>query len=126
MGTRMGTRPKRRTGIECEARQVRGDRRGIPGGANHEALPQAERWEELLPLREIVHIRQRSAVELHTRGFPGTSTEPLLEGSYLPGERVIERERPLQDSPCGGLRPRRDTGFVLRDQQGLLMEHHGG
>src|SRR5512134_3326914 len=95
MRARMGPCPKRRTGIEREARHSGRDGRGIPWGANYEALPNAERLEELLPLREIIHVQERSAVELYVSSRADIPTEPLLEGNHLSGEHVIKRESPL-------------------------------
>src|SRR5262249_29636751 len=124
MRTRMGTCPKGRAGIERKARHGGRDGRGIPWGANHEAFPNTERLEELLPLREIIHVQQRSAIELYVRSLIGPGTEPLLQGSYMPAERVLKRQGPLENSPCCGLRPCLDADGTLRGQHGLLMEHH--
>ena len=114
MRARMGTCPKSRTWIECEARHGGRDGRGIPWGANHEAFPNAEWLEELLPLREIIHVQQRSAVELHVRELARTGTEPLLENSHMPGKRVLEGKSPLENRPCCGLRPCFDADGMLR------------
>src|SRR5215471_8431839 len=124
MRARMGPCPKSRAGIKREARHGGRDGRGIPWGANHETFPHAERWEELLPLREIIHVQQRSAVELHVRSLTGTGTEPLLQGSHMPGERVLKRKSPLENSPCCGLRPCLDTDGMLRSQHSLLMGYY--
>src|SRR5206468_4913814 len=124
MRARMGPGPKSRAGIECEARHGGRDGRGIPWGANHEAFPNTERLEELLPLREIVHVQQWSAVELHVRDLAGIDTEPLLEGRHLSGERIIKRESPLENSPCCGLRLGLKTDGMLRGKHGPLMEYH--
>src|SRR5687768_3817439 len=105
MRARMGTCPKSRTGIKRETRHGRRNGRGIPWGANHQALPNAERLEELLPLREISHVQQRSAVELYIRSHASIHTEPLLEGRHMSGKSVIKRESPLENSPCASLRP---------------------
>src|SRR5215475_6102541 len=99
MRARMGTCPKSRAGIEREAHHGGRDGRGIPWGANHEAFPNAERLEELLPLREIIHVQQWSAVELHIRSHIGIGTEPLLQGSHMSGERVLKRKSPLKNRP---------------------------
>src|SRR6516162_6104600 len=124
MRARMGTCPKSRARIEREAHHGGRNGRGIPRGANHEAFPNAERLEELLPLREIIHVQQRSAEELHARSLAGPGTEPLLQDSHMPRERVLKRQSPLENSPCCGLRPCLNADGMLRGQPGLLMEHH--
>src|SRR5215510_1524906 len=124
MRARMGTCPKSRAGIKREARQGGRNGGGIPWGANHEAFPNAERLEELLPLREIIHVQQWSAVKLHIRSHVSIGTEPLLQGSHMSGERVLKRKSPLENRPGCDLRPCLNADGMLRGQHGLLMEHH--
>src|SRR5262245_36287560 len=124
MRARMGTCPKSGARIERETRHSGRNRRGLPRGTNHETFPNAAWVEELLPLRELIHVQQRSAVELYVRSFTGTSTEPLLQGSHLSGKRDIKRESPLKNSPGCGLRLCLNADGMLRGQHGLLMEHH--
>jgi hypothetical protein len=78
---------------------------------------------KLLPLRQVVHVQQRSAVELYVSGLVSREAEPVLQSSHLRGERVIERESALEDSPGGRHRTGLNTAGLLREKQGLLMEH---
>src|SRR4029453_18708150 len=105
MRARMGTCPKSRAWIEREARHGGREGQSIPWGTKHETCDTPERRKKLLPLSEIIHGQQRSAVELHLRSLTGTDTEPLLQGSHMPGECVLKRKSPLENSPCCGLRP---------------------
>jgi hypothetical protein len=120
MRTGMAPGTKSRARIQREARHGGRNRRRIPWGANHQAPLQRERLKKLLPLREVVHVQQRSAVEL-TLGSRHSGGAIVVE--QPPRGSASSRERALEDSPGGRLGAGLNTACLLREKPGLLMEH---